>query len=545
MNPVSRRPLPAFYYLRNFEAVLSAVSNRYADILSAKEGAFISEFSRLPKSSAALLVRMIMRTHESFRASRLKYAEIGDLEAAMAPLLALGWVECDPALSAGQLQTILTKAELIDHFGLSASHGEWKKAALIEMLSQRFPRATSYRSGSGDRVYQVQIAPLCERLRLMFFGNEHQDWAEFVLTDLGLFTYEKIDSSRQTRAFRCREDIDVFQQLQACREALESDTPLAEVLVSMPTKVLACDWLEEQRQSVLFAVAREYERVRQPGAALELYLQCSRAGARVRAIRLYEHQGDWSAAHGLCLLADSNPHNEVERQQVARILPRLCRKLKQQVPIKEDLILPCFEVVLDLEAGAVEYEVRDYLAHGAVASMVHYVENQLICSLFGLLCWPAIFAPVAGAFFHDFQRAPADLSSAHFVGRREGQFRACFAQLESDEYASTIRKTYTKKRGIQSPFVHWSLLDPNLLERALCCFPAAHLKCWFEWMARDITVNRAGFPDLVQFWPTERRYRLIEVKGPGDKLQDNQKRFLELCVAHDMPVSICMVKRRA
>ena len=27
---------------------------------------------------------------------------------------------------------------------------------------------------------------LCDRLRLMFFGNLRQDWAEFVLTELGL-----------------------------------------------------------------------------------------------------------------------------------------------------------------------------------------------------------------------------------------------------------------------------------------------------------------------------------------------------------------------
>jgi hypothetical protein len=36
---------------------------------------------------------------------------------------------------------------------------------------------------------------------------------------------------------------------------------------------------------------------------------------------------------------------------------------------------------------------------------------------------------------------------------------------------------------------------------------------------------------------------MIEVKGPGDRLQDNQRRFLEFCVSHDMPVSVCYVRR--
>jgi hypothetical protein len=49
-------------------------------------------------------------------------------------------------------------------------------------------------------------------------------------------------------------------------------------------------------------------------------------------------------------------------------------------------------------------------------------------------------------------------------------------------------------------------------------------------------------PDLIQFWPQEQRYRMIEVKGPGDRLQDNQIRWLEYCTAHDMPVSVCYVQ---
>jgi hypothetical protein len=44
---------------------------------------------------------------------------------------------------------------------------------------------------------------------------------------------------------------------------------------------------------------------------------------------------------------------------------------------------------------------------------------------------------------------------------------------------------------------------------------AAHLRLWFEWIVQDIQANRAGLPDLVQFWPLDQRYRMIEVKAPG------------------------------
>ena len=81
------------------------------------------------------------------------------------------------------------------------------------------------------------------------------------------------------------------------------------------------------------------------------------------------------------------------------------------------------------------------------------------------------------------------------------------------------------------------MLSNELLEQALTCIPAAHLKHWFERLLGDIKANRAGMPDLIQFWPTERRYRMIEVKGPGDRLQDNQRRWLAFCAQHAMPVA--------
>jgi hypothetical protein len=77
---------------------------------------------------------------------------------------------------------------------------------------------------------------------------------------------------------------------------------------------------------------------------------------------------------------------------------------------------------------------------------------------------------------------------------------------------------------------------------ALECFPAEHLRLWFEWIIRDVKENRAGFRDLAQFYPDVRTYRLIEFKGPGDRVQINQQRLLEYCVSHAMPVSVCYVR---
>jgi len=188
----------------------------------------------------------------------------------------------------------------------------------------------------------------------------------------------------------------------------------------------------------------------------------------------------------------------------------------------------------------VEGVVRDFLHREE--SPVFYVENTLITSLFGLLCWSVIFKPIPGAFFHPFHRGPVDLTSADFHVRRQDDFARCFAQLDTDAYFTTIRETYKVKHGIQSPFVVWSALDEALLDLALNCIPAEHLKHWFKRILSDIKANRNGFPDLIQFFPSEQRYTMIEVKGPGDRLQDNQKRLIDYCTLHQMPISVCYLE---
>ena len=66
-----------FYYLDNFQAVLDWIAQRYTDLLTDEEQAFIAAFPALPQPARALFVRMVMRKGDLFRASKLRYAEIG------------------------------------------------------------------------------------------------------------------------------------------------------------------------------------------------------------------------------------------------------------------------------------------------------------------------------------------------------------------------------------------------------------------------------------------------------------------------------------
>jgi len=547
---VLRRQLAdPFYYLRNFERVLAALDARYAGLWSCEERRFLAGFAALSRSSRALLVRMAMRAGDLFRAADLVYAEIGETAAALEPLLALGWVVAPTALPVARLVPVFTKEELLRYFARPGSSRRASKPALAAVLCAQHPTPVSlapWSRATGDVLYELVVAALCDRLRAMYFGNFHQDWSEFVRTELGVLSYEAVPAPLQASAFRTRAEVDAFCQLQRCSQGLERERDPAELEAVLPG-CCDCDWLEELRQEVLCRIARLHERRGDAAAALRCYGLCSHRGARIRAARLHERGRDWEAARRVCLAALRAPESAAERHDAQKILARASKKLGIAADFTPPPVpaVPSFDLVA--EAPAASYAVEHYarerlLAESTGEVVVRYVENSLVTSLFGLLCWRAVFEPLPGAFFHDFQAAPADLASGRFYERRRHSFAQCFAQLESGEYIETIRRCYAAKAGIQSPFVAWRALSRRLLDLALICFPAAHLRLWFEWIVADVRVNCAGFPDLVQFWPRERRYRLIEVKGPGDRLQDNQRRLLEFCALHRMPVAVCYVR---
>jgi hypothetical protein len=548
-----------FYYLANFRQLVEWIHQRYVDLLSPEELQFIAQLNALPRAAQALFVRMVIRKGSLFRAGKLQYAEIGDVQEAIAPLLALRWVERDPCIAIEQLFDLLQKGEIAQAFSLSASERAMRKADQLALLRLRMPgqdsiqdstqpasaftqRFSSWHRASDEAVYQILNQDLCDRLRLMFFGNFHQDWSQFVLSDLGIYRYEQVNFSLASRAFRTRQDLDDYMALQRCRELFFDNAPVEDVLQQLALCKLGNDWLLGRREKFLFQIGQQLEKTKDWDAAFNVYASCSYPGARLRAIRVLEKNGCSDAAFARLGQAQQAPESEAERQQLLRIAPRLERKLKlDKTPVVAALPVPRIDLSLPLPSGPffVEGVVRDHLTQPDAP--VHYVENTLINALFGLLCWEAIFSPVPGAFFHPFHRGPVDLHSADFRQRRALEFAASLATLDSGHYRERIRQTYAEKQGIESPFVVWPALSAPLLELALTCIPAQHLKHAFERILFDVKSNRNGFPDLIQFWPAEQRYRMIEVKGPGDRLQDNQKRWIDYCAEHQMPVAVCHV----
>ena len=506
-------PLPSFYYVQNFAAAIECLVRRDHDLFDKAQATFVAAFSRRPLPEQALIVRMALRRGPYYRGSSLRYPELDDPAPHLAALQQAGWVTDDPVVDAAVLIAALPVTWLAEGFRLRRMRTLSKSRMCLqaqEMYPEQLPLScTHFRLTDG--LYEFLHYQTCRSLCALYFGNHHQDWSEYVVTDLGIRRYERVQLDTASRPFASRAEVDLFQDLYRCQELLDSQSALA-ALARLPPAVAGCDWLVERHRHLSLRIARQLEREGETGSALEVYERVS------------------------------SPESEQRR----RIVSRRLGSGAAARPRFDHRAVPHFEIELHRDCNArIEYHVAEELRRQAPDSEVIYAENRLINSLFGLIFWHVIFAPVRGAFFHPFHAAPADLYSPQFCIRRHVAIDAALGLLEGPDYVNIIRECFHAKRGLLNPFVAWGWLRAAVMEGALRCIPAVDLRRIFEWMLADLERNTTGFPDLLQMWPAERRYRLVEVKLGADRLQLNQRRFLRHAQEQGIPVSVCYASRPA
>ncbi|HEY7775983.1 MAG TPA: VRR-NUC domain-containing protein, partial [Kineobactrum sp.] len=286
-------------------------------------------------------------------------------------------------------------------------------------------------------------------------------------------------------------------------------------------------------------LGRDLERCDALAPAAALYSRSRLHPARERRARVLEAAGDWQGARQLCRAILDQPWCEEEQEAALRILPRLCRQLAEPVPrTRRDDFAP-MDLQLPRARNGVELAVARHLENTWVA--VHYVENTLLNSLFGLAFWEQIFAPVPGAFHNAFQSVPTDMYQQGFYPRRAPLLAARLEILASADLYSELVSAFRRYQGYQCRWVNWHLLSETLLAQVLACLPRAHLLAIWERMLFDPGENRRGFPDLLALGSSPGDYCLIEVKGPGDQLQHSQRRWLRFFAAQGIPAQVVRV----
>lgn len=164
--------------------------------------------------------------------------------------------------------------------------------------------------------------------------------------------------------------------------------------------------------------------------------------------------------------------------------------------------------------------------------------------LFGLLFWDVIFESIPGAFETPYQTAPLDIAEDSFYHARKDLMEKRLAAIEAGKSADLIRNVDAEHRASETwcVGVQWDLFSSedlvdivtvNLLFWVLDdrtsslsikqCIGGTALSVICRVLCENYTFGTSGGPDLF-LWNTEKgTCKFVEVKGPGDTLQENQR----------------------
>ena len=548
--------LPEKYYLDNFNFVLNHVAQLYADIINEDERTFYDDFMGLSESAQCLYVRLLSRRGDWFRRDKIAYAEISDTDAAAAELQSQRFLEIYDLQSGGLPQeddwlNLFTRQELAT--AIQTSTGQKVTASLRkkELLTRFEENSEQLVTGLPDtEIYCVYGEQELDTFRLLFFGNLYQDFTEFVLRDLGFYRYESYNLNAASRWCHQRSDLEAHRLYYALREEAGdlkdlSKESLCRIADSLPAAEEPT--LSRRRDRFLVDIGRQIERLGYSDDALTIYERSMRHPARERRLRILVAQGQQEDADELAFAMAKAPINEEEHQFLLSFVPRkmkhnhkLCQRLAERVssPVEDVITMPA-ETRLSL---GVERAVAAAFESEHPGDRLVYCENLLIPGMFGLIFWSAIYAEVPGAFFHPFQIRPSDLYEADFVTLRQKEFEVCWQALESsDALLERALETYQQKQGIANPFVQWAVLTEDLIRLSVERIPALLWQGVFRFLLRDLRQHKAGLPDLIRF-PANEGFELLEVKGPGDTLQKNQKVWFAEFERLGIPARVIRVK---
>ena len=171
-------------------------------------------------------------------------------------------------------------------------------------------------------------------------------------------------------------------------------------------------------------------------------------------------------------------------------------------------------------------------------------EGTVVNTLFGLFFWDVIYAPVADVFRSPHQAAPLDLDY-DFYETRKDLMEARLAEMRtwSDTQAEEELQLAWGRHHGRSSVVSWDVFrDAPHAASLVRCLGLGVVAGICERLAKDHRFTRSGFPDLVVWQPEARRARVVEVKGPNDRLSTKQILWIEFLIAAGATAEVCHVQ---
>lgn len=525
---IAQQPAPADYYERNLDAVLTFVLSSRRGFFSDAELAQLDGLAAAPVGARRLMARLLTRKGPLFLQRSLNYAEVVGLDAALAQLATLSLISVNHACAADRLLGMCRKTELTELWPVAlAGMKSKRKAQLIERLCACYCDNAIRQVLSRHVPWLVVTgSELIERVEALFFGVGpvyREPWTSFVLQDLSELSVVKRPVSKQSSQFESRRELEDYLKLRRRRRwldvAVEQHSLLEQWLLDS-REPLANRSLERGRSALLYALGHRLERAGRARLAVRAYRYSDDPSARERLVRVLHRAGRFRACERLLTRMSAQPATLAE-QQFARRFPG-----RHPTPNSR---VTTWQLTQPTPPRIEAFAADQFRAAG---SRVWHSENLIPRLLFGLVYWRAIFEPIAGSFVHPFQLSPLDLNWPDFYSRRSEIFRR-ERHVAEQAGSSWLVECWRRYSGLSNAFVPWSLAVGELTEQLASAMPIGQILAIADHVARNAREARAGFPDLAVIHG-KGCVEFVEVKGPNDQLQPNQRVWLRVLDEHNI-----------
>lgn len=173
-------------------------------------------------------------------------------------------------------------------------------------------------------------------------------------------------------------------------------------------------------------------------------------------------------------------------------------------------------------------------------------EGSTFATLYGLLMWDVIFMDgIPDVFRNAYQAFPLDLYTDSFYENRKAAIEERMKLLQeasSEVLQQLVADVWTSQEGKAAALINWERFSSlQQAQSLICCLGGPFLSGVCGRLAKDLRHCRGGLPDLVVWSSQSNNCKLVEVKGPNDRLSFKQMIWLDELSKLGADVEVCHV----
>ncbi|KAK2577223.1 hypothetical protein KPH14_003369 [Odynerus spinipes] len=194
--------------------------------------------------------------------------------------------------------------------------------------------------------------------------------------------------------------------------------------------------------------------------------------------------------------------------------------------------------------SSVENVALDFYYHQGFNGGVH-CEGSLPVTLFFVLFWEELYnIDVPGSFVTLYQKVPLDLFTQDFYKNRKETIDMklqIVRNIDPESLSNLMQNKFKSCNHIES-MMHTTLFTSNDIKDIVHCLGTDGVVGICERLIHNYTLWKSGFPDLIVWNSSNKNCKIIEVKGPGDKLSIKQTLWLQYLYQLGIDVEVCLIK---